>query len=64
MGSQENVNQLLSGLPGKYREVLIYRCIHELSVRETAAILEISENLVRKRYERARNMLMKKLGDD
>ena len=64
MDSQEEVNRLLSVLPEKYREVLLYRCVHELSVKETAAVLEISDNLVKKRYERARNMLMKKLGDE
>lgn len=64
MGSKEEINRLLAELPDKYREVFAYRCIQELSVKETAAVLEISENLVRKRYERARAILMKKLGDD
>lgn len=62
LGSKEQVNQILAPLPEIYREVLVYRCIHEFSVKETAAILEISESLVRKRYERAKTMLMKRLG--
>ncbi|MBR1866834.1 MAG: sigma-70 family RNA polymerase sigma factor [Lachnospiraceae bacterium] len=64
VGSEQEVEQILAYLPQMYREVFMYRCMHEFSVRETAAVLEISENLVRKRYERARNMLAKKLGDE
>lgn len=64
LGSKEQVNQILAPLPEIYREVLVYRCIHEFSVKETAAVLEISESLVRKRYERARTMLMKRLGGE
>ncbi len=61
---KEQLNHLLSKLPEKYREVMLYRSVHEFSVKETAAVLDISDNLVRKRYERARNMLMKELGED
>lgn len=64
MESKEEIDKILSKIPEKYREVLIYRGVHELSVKEIAVVLEISENLVRKRYERARNLLMSKLGDD
>lgn len=64
MESKEEIDKILSKIPEKYREVLIYRGVHELSVKETAVVLKISENLVRKRYERARNLLMSKLGDD
>ena len=64
MEGREQINKMLSKIPEKYREVLLYRSVHEFSVRETAAVLEISENLVRKRYERARNLLIRELGDD
>lgn len=64
MEGREQINKMLSKIPEKYREVLLYRSVHEFSVKETAAVLEISENLVRKRYERARNLLMRELGDD
>lgn len=62
--SEEKVQNMLKQLPDNYREVLVYRCIHQLSVRETAAILEISEAAVRKRFERARILLMKLMGDE
>ena len=64
MEGREQINKMLSKIPEKYREVLLYRSVHEFSVRETAAVLEISENLGRKRYERARNLLIRELGDD
>ncbi|MBQ2767045.1 MAG: sigma-70 family RNA polymerase sigma factor [Clostridia bacterium] len=48
---------LLAELPSKYASVM--RCLFwdGLSVRETSAVLKISEDLVRKRCERARKLL-------
>lgn len=62
--STQQMQELLACLPEKYRRVMVCRCIHELSVKETAAILEISESLVRKQYERAKKLLMKKIGEE
>ena len=61
----ENIlEEMLSRLPDSYREVLMLRCVHQLSSKETAAVLEISEALVRKRQQRAINKLRMMMGDD
>lgn len=51
------IETLLNDLPKKYYDVIYYRVIEELSVRDTAMKLGISETNVRKRYERAREMM-------
>lgn len=51
---------ILKGLPEKYYEVVYYLVIEDFTTKETAAKLNISEANVRKRYERARQMLRKK----
>lgn len=61
----ENIlEEMLSRLPDSYREVIMLRCVHQLSSKETAAVLEISEALVRKRQQRAINKLRTMMGDD
>lgn len=47
----------INELPTKYRDVLQLKVYYELSVTEIAKLLSISEDLVRKRLERARKML-------
>lgn len=59
MGDEQRARQIIYTLPDKYRDVMICRVMHELSVRETALMLDINEGLVRKRYERAVKMLKK-----
>lgn len=54
--------QLIGKLKRTYREVIILRGIKQLSVEETAAILQWSENKVRSTYHRARKALRKELG--
>lgn len=44
-----------------YREVVLLRDMEEMSIEETAAMLEISPNLVKVRLHRARTMLQKTL---
>ena len=57
--------ELLGSLSNKYRIVVECVCFEELSVRETAAVLKISEACVRKRLERAKKQLAAKLwGED
>lgn len=46
-------------LPKTYREVLLLRKVDELSVASTAALLGISEGLVKTRLLRARLMMQK-----
>lgn len=53
--------ELLDSLNYKYRSVVECLCVEELTVRETAAVLKISETCVRKRFERARKQLETKL---
>lgn len=55
---REELMAMINRLPEKYHQVTECIAIEELSVRETAAKLGISETNVRKRYERAK-VLMK-----
>ncbi|MBQ3256625.1 MAG: sigma-70 family RNA polymerase sigma factor [Oscillospiraceae bacterium] len=48
---------LLSELPTKYASVMRCLFLDGLSIKETSAVLNISEELVRKRCERARKLL-------
>lgn len=49
------IQRALLALDEKYREVLELKCYFGLSHREIAVLLEISEDTVAKRYERAKN---------
>ncbi len=51
---------LLSELPPKYASVMRCLFFDGLSIKETSAVLNISEELVRKRCERARKLLKSK----
>ena len=48
---------LISDLPPQYASVMRCLFLDGLNIRETAAVLKISEDLVRKRCERARKFL-------
>ncbi|MDU1411841.1 MAG: sigma-70 family RNA polymerase sigma factor [Clostridium sp.] len=54
---REIVIQFTSKLPLKYREIIRYRCYYELSYKEISILLDISEKVAAKRYERARKLL-------
>lgn len=47
----------VAALPDKYREVVILYHLEEMSVRETAAALTLSESAVKMRLARAREMM-------
>jgi len=47
----------ISHLPSKYRDVFILREIEVVSVADTASMLEITEDNVKIRLHRAKNML-------
>jgi RNA polymerase sigma-70 factor (ECF subfamily) len=51
----------IDGLPEVFRTVFILRAVEELSVEETAGVLEIPEATVRSRFFRARGMLREAL---
>lgn len=58
------ITQLLSRLPEKYREIIQYRCFYELSYKEISSLLNISEDVAAKRYERGRRMVKEMIGDE
>ncbi len=55
------LRKAIEGLPSIYRNVLVLRDIEELSVKETAAALEITEGSVKVRLHRARALLQRDL---
>ncbi|MEM6734336.1 MAG: RNA polymerase sigma factor [Myxococcota bacterium] len=59
--SREALSAAIESLSGFDQEILILRDLEELSVKETAAVMEISEAAVRTRLHRARLRLMKQL---
>jgi RNA polymerase sigma-70 factor (ECF subfamily) len=58
---RQMLREAITALPPIYREVLLLRDIEELSVRESAQTLSISEASVKVRLHRARIMLQRKL---
>ena len=66
--TRQYVDEALATLKEKYRLVFVLRDIEELSTRETAEILEITQGAVKVRLLRARLMLRERLtrlfGDD
>lgn len=58
------VTQILSSMPEKYKEIIQYRCFYDLSYKEIGSILNIGEDTAAKRYERAKAMVKKFIGDD
>lgn len=61
VGEDVDIRELISALSPRYYEVVEYLAIKNLSVRETAKRLGISEANVRKRFERAKKKLKQAL---
>jgi RNA polymerase sigma-70 factor (ECF subfamily) len=57
------LERLITALPEKLREPLILSAVEEMSPREVAATLGISEAAVRSRVFRARRILKDKLAE-
>ena len=55
--TREYVRAAIEKLPENYKTVLVLRDIEELDTAETAALLEVSENVVKVRLHRARQAL-------
>lgn len=55
------LRKAIEGLPEIYRNVVLLRDIEELDIRETAAVLKISEASVKVRLHRARALLQRDL---
>ena len=55
------LNSHIDNLPEKFRTVFIMRCVEELSVKETAAILELNPATVKTRVFRAKSLLQESI---
>ncbi len=55
------LRQAIEGLPEIYRNIVLLRDIEEMDIRQTAAVLGISEATVKVRLHRARAMLQRRL---
>jgi RNA polymerase sigma-70 factor (ECF subfamily) len=55
------LRRAIEGLPETYRNIVVLRDIEEMDIRETAAVLGISEGSVKVRLHRARAMLQREL---
>jgi RNA polymerase sigma-70 factor (ECF subfamily) len=55
------LRQAIEGLPEIYRNIVLLRDIEEMNIRQTAAVLGISEAAVKVRLHRARAMLQRHL---
>lgn len=55
------IERRVDALPEAFRAVFVLRALEELSVEETAALLDIPEATVRTRYFRARSLLRESL---
>jgi len=55
------LRQAIEGLPEIYRNIVILRDIEEMDIRETAAVLGISDGAVKVRLHRARGLLQREL---
>lgn len=56
--------ETINGMPDKYKEILRFRCLYHFTVSETAKSLNISENNVYARLNRAKNILLQRLKED
>lgn len=57
--NRQEVEAMLQGLDESERALLQMRCVEELSFREIGERMSLSENTVRKRYERLRRSIRK-----
>ena len=61
---EEGLVQEIAHLPHKWRVVLVLHYVEGYSLKEIADILAITENAVKKRMQRAKNALKKRLEDN
>ncbi len=57
------LERAIDALPDTFREVLVLRTVEDMSVADTAAVLDIPEDTVKTRLFRARNMLRDAIAD-
>ena len=58
------LKHMLAALSPKYREVLDLKYYFGLSHREIATLLDVSENVVSKRYEKAKRIILEMMEDE
>lgn len=58
---QSVINQNIDKLPENFRTVFVLRAVEQLSVKETAHILDIKEETVKTRFFRAKHLLRKQI---
>ena len=58
------LRRAIAALPEIYREVFLLRDVEELSIKEAAQALRVSDSVVKVRLHRARTMLQKTLAPD
>ena len=61
---EHKVLEILINLPVKYKEVLLLYYFEEYKCHEIGRMLQITESAVKKRLERGRNLLKKKLEEN
>lgn len=59
----EDIYSVIASLPDTYREIIELKVYHDLSDKAIADVLNISNSAVRKRLQRAREILKKKLAE-
>lgn len=59
----EDIYSVIASLPDTYREIIELKVSHDLSDKAIADVLNISNSAVRKRLQRAREILKKKLAE-
>ncbi len=57
------LERAIDALPDTFREVLVLRTVEDMSVADTAAVLDIPEDTVKTRLFRARNLLREAIAD-
>ena len=57
------IDDILLGISEKYRNIILMRCVYEMSFGEIAKSLNEKSATVRKQYERAKKMVLKELRD-
>jgi RNA polymerase sigma-70 factor (ECF subfamily) len=60
---RRSLESAVDSLPDAYRSVFVFRSVEEMTVAETAACLEISEEAVKTRLHRARALIRRKLSE-
>lgn len=60
----QRIMELLTHLPPIYREVLDLRLFHDCGYEEISALLAITPETARKRFERGRRMILKSLSEE